>query len=493
MVTSILKTSSLLKFLPVKNMKFNQKTNNTTENLAGGQAYKESEKLEIVSLLLTSFCTDQFYRKGTDTIDKLAELIKNAEDKLFVAKAAIYARTKFGMRSISHVASAEIVKTVKGKEWTKDYLKQVMIRPDDITETFAYYLSKYGKPVPNSLKKGIARALDKFNGYQLAKYRSAKADVKMVDVVNLIHPTPSATNDEAIAALVRGDLKSTETWESKLTKAGQVAESEEEKEDLKNAAWKELLTERKLGYFALLRNLRNIIEQSPESIQMACDTLEDETLITKSLVLPFRFQTAADEIEKLNTADARKVLVSIQKALDISVKNVPKFEGETLIALDVSGSMSGRPAEIGALFAAILAKSNNADVLMFDTNATYKEYNPMDSVLTTAKKFKFNGGGTDFDSIFIGANKKYDRIVILSDMQSWSSYHTPKESFKEYKKKYGADPKIYSFDLQGYGTLQFPENNVYAITGFSEKVFDIMKLLETDRQALIHEIESIII
>lgn len=473
--------------------KFNITTNNKTENLAGGQAYKESEKLEIVSLLLTSFCTDQFYRKGNETIDQLAKLIATAEDKLFVAKAAIYARTKFGMRSISHVASAEIVKNVKGKEWTKDYLKQVMIRPDDITETFAYYLNKYGKPVPNSLKKGIARALDKFNGYQLAKYRSAKADVKMVDVVNMIHPTPSATNDEAIAALVRGDLKSTETWESKLTKAGQVAESEEEKEDLKNAAWKELLSERKLGYFALLRNLRNIIEQSPESIELACQTLEDEKLIEKSLVLPFRFQTASDEISKLGTSDARKVLVSIQKALDISVKNVPKFDGDTLIALDVSGSMAGKPAEIGALFAAILAKSNNADVLMFDTNATYKEYNPMDSVLTIAKAFKFNGGGTDFDSIFAGANKKYDRIVILSDMQSWVGYHTPKEIFKAYKKKYGADPKIYSFDLQGYGTLQFPENNVYAIAGFSEKIFDIMKLLETDRQALIHEIESIII
>lgn len=478
--------------------KFNTKTNNnpTTENLAGGQAHKESEKLEIVSILLTSFCADQFYRKGNDTIDKLAKMIETAEDKLFVAKAAIYARTKFGMRSISHVASAEIVKSVKGKEWTKDYLKQVMIRPDDITETFAYYLNKYGKPVPNSLKKGIAKALDKFNGYQLAKYRSAKADVKMVDVVNLIHPTPSATNDEAIAALVRGDLKSTETWESKLTNTGQVAESEEEKEDLKNAAWKELLTERKLGYFALLRNLRNIIEQSPESIQLACDTLEDEKLIEKSLVLPFRFQTAADEIEKLKTADARKVLVSIQKALDISVKNVPKFEGDTLIALDVSGSMSmasGRPSEIGALFAAILGKSNNADILTFDTDSKYLQYNPADSVLSIAKPLRFNGGGTDFKCIFTGANKKYDRIVILSDMQSWVGYNTPKDAFNAYKKKYGADPKIYSFDLAGHGTLQFPENNVYAIAGFSEKVFDIMKLLETDRQALIHEIESIII
>ena len=41
--------------------------------------------------------------------------------------------------------------------------------------------------------------------------------------------------------------------------------------------------------------------------------------------------------------------------------------------------------------------------------------------------------------------------------------------------------------------MQFPEQNVYCLAGFSEKVFDIMKLLEEDRQALIHRIESVVL
>jgi hypothetical protein len=49
---------------------------------------------------------------------------------------------------------------------------------------------------------------------------------------------------------------------------------------------------------------------------------------------------------------------------------------------------------------------------------------------------------------------------------------------------------VYSFDLQGYGSLQFPEQNVFALAGFSDKVFDLMQLLETDRIALIREIEK---
>jgi len=79
----------------------------------------------------------------------------------------------------------------------------------------------------------------------------------------------------------------------------------------------------------------------------------------------------------------------------------------------------------------------------------------------------------------------------LSDMQGWVDYDVPTETFNEYKQRTGANPYIYSFDLQGYGTLQFPEQNVFAIAGFSEKIFDVMKLLEQDKNALINKIEEI--
>ncbi len=67
----------------------------------------------------------------------------------------------------------------------------------------------------------------------------------------------------------------------------------------------------------------------------------------------------------------------------------------------------------------------------------------------------------------------------------------PTEAFAGYRKRTGADPQVFSFDLQGYGTLMFPERNVYALAGFSEKVFEVMALLERDREALVHEIEAV--
>ncbi len=472
------------------------KAKTLTENLAGGQAYSQSNELALVSLLLTSFVNDQFYRNSQTTLDELRSLVSKVKDKEFVAKAAIFARDRFGMRSITHALAGELTSQLNGAEWGKNFYDKVVVRVDDMTEILSYYLayktSKDSPKFPNSLKKGFAKAFDKFDGYQLAKYKSENKDVKLVDLVNIVHPVPTVRNSAALEALVKGELKSTETWESKLSKAGQIAESEEDLAQLKADAWDELISTRKIGYFALLRNLRNIINQSPKSVKAACELLVDEKMIKNSRVLPFRFSTAYEEISNLGSSkEVRDVLVAINQALDISVCNVPKFDGETLVVMDVSGSMSGKPSEIASLFGAILAKVNNCDVMTFSTSAQYKQYNPMDSVLTIRGSFRYSGGGTNFRSIFEKANKKYDRVIILSDMQGWIGYESPTRQFVEYKKRHNANPFVYSWDLAGYGTLQLPEQNVFALAGFSEKVFDIMRMMELDKKALFNEIKAI--
>lgn len=44
------------------------------------------------------------------------------------------------------------------------------------------------KCVPNAMRKGFKKAFDKFDAYQLAKYRAENKSIKLVDLVNLIHP-----------------------------------------------------------------------------------------------------------------------------------------------------------------------------------------------------------------------------------------------------------------------------------------------------------------
>ena len=496
--------------------KFNVKSTNSVENYAGGKAYKESPALEFISILLTSFVKDQYYRSSKEGLDKLQKLIKQIKDKKFLAKSAIYARNEFGMRSITHVVASELASIVKGEPWMKEFFNMVVHRPDDMTEILSYYLKDGKKAIPNSMKKGLAKAFAKFDEYQLAKYRSSNKDVSLIDLVNLVHPTPTEKNKTALEKLVKGELKSKDTWEVQQTQAGQKAKTEEEKKELKKQSWVNLVKEKKIGYFALLRNLRNILEQAPEVIDEATAMLKDEKLIRKSLVLPFRYTKALAEIEQLSVEGTRKVIVAINEAIDIACKNVPKLDGKTLVVLDHSGSMGSGLADnvgIASLFGTIIAKSNDADCMIFGDSAKYVPINPLDSTLTTTKRIvDYNQGygffsdygrgrrsnnlyevghGTNFHSIFLTANKKYDRIIIFSDMQGWIGYDSPVGDFNKYKKTYDANPHVYSIDLAGYGTLQFPQKQVYCLAGFSEKIFSIMEILETDREALIKEINKI--
>ncbi|HVK80145.1 MAG TPA: hypothetical protein VM915_05980, partial [Verrucomicrobiae bacterium] len=187
-------------------------------------------------------------------------------------------------------------------------------------------------------------------------------------------------------------------------------------------------------------------------------------------------------------------LAALGEAADKALANVPRFDGRTLVALDGSGSMAGRPLAIGSLFAAVLAKANTeATVMVFSNDAEFVAVNRRDSTLSLARQIagRAPNGGTNFHAIFERAKCAYDRIVILSDMQGWIGHHAPTASLAAYRQKTGADPRVFSFDLAGYGTLQFSERNVYCLAGFSDKALQTMRFLEEDTSALIREIETI--
>jgi hypothetical protein len=483
-------------------------THKKTTNLAGGEAYTLTPELELVSFLLTSFVKDQFYKSETTVPKRVTELLGKVKPD-FAAKAAIFTRSEFNMRSISHIVAAELAEFAKGKPWAKSFYEKIVVRPDDITEILSYYFGK-GKDQKetNAMRKGLGAAFGKFDAYQLSKYRAEGKSISLVDAVNILHPKPSEKNGDALTRLIAGTLSNQSTWETKLTQAGQ-AETSEEVADLKGKAWTGLIEEGKLGYMALLKNLRNIISQAPEALDTALKQLADPERVKKSRVLPFRFYTAYQEIQKLGGKEARATLSALSKALDASFANVPKFDGQTLVVVDHSGSMGtgvGSMFQQGALFGVALAKSNNADFMYFGDNAKYRDIDldaPTLSQLETLDQLNggynwgyssnqasgYVGHGTNFQAIFTTANKAYDRIVIFTDCQAWMGNTNLGQN--QYKTRTGANPFIYTVDLAGYGSSQFGDNKAFHLAGFSEKIFDIMALLEQDKKALVNKIESV--
>jgi len=510
--------------------KFREKTIGTkTENFEGAKAFSQSPKWELVSMMLTSFVQDSFYESAQEQLDRLSNVVSALKDKRFAGKTAIFARQEYGLRSITHALIGELVKNVKNEKWTKFAVEKTVRRPDDMLEMIGYYLSKYGKPIPNSLKKGLRLAIKKFDTYQLAKYRGDRSSVKMVDLFNLVKPKPTTEMTEAFKKLMEGNLKSKGTWESKITKAGQTASKIEDKEErekelarLKKESWAELIKTKKIGYFALLRNLRNILKDSPEVMDEALTMLVDEKLIKKSLVMPFRFYSAYKEIKSTASTKTAKVLDALSTALDISCKNIPDLGGTTMVAVDNSMSMTGNPisprskinrAEIACLLGAMMfQKTDDTLTSVFADSLVITNLMKSNSVLANIeilrKASAGAGGSTNGWKVpeYCRKNKiMVDNFLIFCDLQMYDAEgvtysRTPPDrgrSFKKeielYRKEVNPNAKVYSFDCAGYGTLQLPANDPrsYLIPGFSEKMFDVIKLLDSDRNALISKIEEI--
>jgi 60 kDa SS-A/Ro ribonucleoprotein len=460
-----------------------------TVNLAGGEAFTESAELELILLLTTTLLKIDFYRSANATADRLKTLVKEIGPE-YAAKAAIFARQEFGIRSATHLVAGELSHQIKSQAWASNFYTRVCHRPDDALEILAYVWGNFNKHIPSRVKRGLGAYLRGLNEYTLGKYRSDISSFKMVDVVNLIRPKHS----DPIGKLVRDRLPVPVTWEIELTRAGKSGGEVSEA-----AVWAKLLKERKLGYMALLRNIRNIIQADRNLVDLLHAALTNREAIKKALVFPYRFEVALKTVKNdlgAFNAESRSILEALDEAVEYSLDNVPVFpEGKTLVAIDESGSMQVNKIEtLAGLFGISLARANNGDLISFDTTYRTHAYRRGVTVLATLEGIRWRGGGTDFHQIFhyaLGSGVAYDRIIILSDMQSWV-YDAPTELYRRYCATVGKPVRIFTFDLTNYGSLQFPEKDVYALAGFNaDAVFKIMRLLEEDPRAIVNRVKAV--
>lgn len=494
-------------------------------NHMGAKAYKQTPKEELAFAVLTTFVENSYYEAKDTRLDRIKALVKEIgkKDPEFIAKLAIYARTQANMRSVFPVLVGELSKISKGNSLVRNTIVRGTVRVDDLTELAAYLGAK---GLSTAVKKGISGALNKFNSYQMAKYRGDDKAVSLVDLVNLTHP--KATNPEtaeALRALVKGELKNTDTWESQMS-AGKSAKD----------TFNDLLDQNKLGYMALLRNLRNIVKTGDTKlIEKAASVIANPEQVRKSKQLPFRFISAASALDGVEGEDSlikfekesggvSSLKAAIDKALEASVENIPLLEGRTLILSDNSGSMLGDGG--GASLVSATSKRNTADIAnLFATLYWSRAENTMvglfgDKLITPKlvrgegilKNFKLvqkaasqTGTGTEegafkaFEEL-IAKNILVDRIVVFSDCQlgrTCNFYDTKgrrSDSFNTLFQKYrkiNPNVKVYTVDLKGYGNAMTTDEGMLKLTGWSEKIFDIMQTSEVEPQAIVKVVEQI--
>jgi len=474
--------------------KFNKTATIKTNNKEGHIAYSMKDKERLVSQVLTTFFGEpKFYGKTDHEIMTTARVIAVYEPK-FVAQLAIFARREFHMRSVSHVLTAILAHEPNGKQYIRRLIPSVVMRADDITEILAAYMHFYGKPIPNSLKKGINDAFVRFDEYTLAKYKGEQNKLKMRDVPRICHPTPKTSEQSDLwKRLITGELQTPYTWETELSAKGNTKE-----------VWSELIDSGKVGYMALLRNLRNIINASPSNISKVYEIISDADQVRRSRQFPFRFLSAYKELQSVPSATS-KVFDALEVALDVSVENIPRITGKTAIVVDVSGSMKSAVsqkskmtcAEIGLLLGVIATHVCEESIfLTFDTQLYRPTISTRGGVLSQVRSIPVKGGGTHMELPFnylTQENINVDRIIVFSDNQcnSSNSRGTIQKHADAYRKSVNSNCWVHGVDLQGYGTQQFTGGKTNIISGWSEKILEFITLAENGLETLVERVESI--
>lgn len=459
--------------------KFNvAKKPNKTKTYEGGDTYVKNPLEEWMNFLFSSKMDNGFYKTSSTQQNRFIDLTKKVIEKYgatFVAKCAFFARNELGMRSASQLVAAMLNDETFDRK--RQFFKNFMHRADDPAEVFAA-VDMLNSKRSHALIRGTSDFISSLGEYQIMKYQMKNKRYNMYDIVNIVHPKSKVVDDFKNNRLAPAD-----TWEVGISTG--------------STNFKTLVEQKKLGYLALIRNINNLFKENVDKhwIQtILCPQLTNPTTIKKSLVFPYQIYTTYKNLNAHNF----DVDHALDEAFIIACGNMPKLNGKSLVMLDVSGSMDDKYGDnsilsikqAGACYAAALCFNSHCDFVKFGNNAKRLEYFCAENAFGLIDKMCENdncGYGTDISSAFkMIANKKYDRIFLISDMQTITTsvtwvYSVPGiDTYNKYCAKNGRT-LLYSFDLGNYRSQVVNPNNpnVHLMTTLNDHVFKMLKYIES--------------
>lgn len=354
----------------------------------------------------------EFYEDGEEIAARIVRLVGEV-NPTSVASIAVEARSVANLRHVPLLIAAALAKyhhgTIMGTGLIENVVSDVVQRADELAELLVIHAkingvdpSKVKKHIPAPMKRGLARAAAKFDEYQLAKYDRAGA-IRLRDVFRMVHPKPKDADQSALwGRLVAGELATPDTWEVQLSGGADKRET-----------FERLLREGRLGYLALLRNLRNMANAG-------CDAgiVRDAIIARRGAgrVLPFRYVAAARAAPQFEP--------SIDQALCEAIAEMPALPGKTVVLVDVSGSMGAKLSSKSDLTrmdaAASLGAIIHGDIRLFTFSNALVEVPPrrgmagVDAIVRSQPHM----GTNLFGAIRALDHVPYSRMIVITDEQA---------------------------------------------------------------------------
>lgn len=446
---------------------------------------------------------------GKTTVSVMEEAIDRALDVDVegTLKIAVALRNEDMIRTTPQVILVRAAnhKNAKGTGLIRKYAKDITKRADEPSVQMAYHIHTYGKTIPNALKKAWKDVLESLSEFQLAKYRMESRRVKTIDVVRMAH-----AHSDAIDKLVYDKLKlDNNTWESLISAKGSNKET-----------WTEAVD--KMGHMALLRNLRNLTQNDVDKDLFTQKLIDG---VEKGKQLPFRYYNAYNMLKQANAPLA--IQAAVEQCMEVSVANLPRFEGNVAALCDNSGSAHGtltssagtvRVSTIANLTAVLtgMVTEGNATVYPFGDRLKSIKIDKSKGIFAQTdaveKLAKTVGGGTEtgvwlFWDNAIKNKQHLDHVFVYSDMQAGhgglftNDSNAPTSKFAwnngrsygrntyvdvpaliaEYRKQVNPNVQVYLVQVAGYGDTIVPEiyDKTYILGGWSSGILNFAHKVST--------------
>lgn len=497
-------------------------------NHQGGAGHARDTCSELFLLAVANMVDEKaFYESAHERDNRFGQLVREVATtpdlQPWLLSFATWLRGDANMRSASLVLAAEAVhaRLAAGLSGgNRQLVNAVLQRADEPGEFLAYWTAHYGRNLPMPVKRGVADAAARLHTERaLLKYDTDSHGYRFADVTRLAHTKPKADWQSDLFAYAIGrrlgieDLAPSEALTTirgnailrsldadtihMLAQEGALADelatggaTWEQVPALVNGPWTKELWEAiipSMGYMALLRNLRNFDQAgvSDEVAEQVCKRLVDPEQVARSRQFPFRFYSAYKHTTSLRWGYA------LEKAVGLSLANLPALPGRTLILVDQSPSMFpgyhfSTPnksditlAEQAALFGSALAlRADSADLVGYGEASYRVQFGKGDAVLRTMTKFHVENG-TDTVAAAAKWFKGHDRVVIVTDEQTRHSRHGLLD--------YHVPPHVpvYTWNLGGYRLGHGPSGSAHRHTfgGLTDAAFRLIPLLESGRNA----------
>jgi hypothetical protein len=423
----------------------------------GGRASKCSNLEQLRRTVTSAFLWESgFYEDGKSIASRVESLVPkcSVED---LNQLVIELRTKHHLRHMP----LYICKVMANNKMLKaDVLTSVIQRADEMAEFLSLYWKDGKSPIAKQVKLGLAKSFSKFNEYQFAKYKGDGKTISLRDVMFMVRPNPSSELEaELFKKIADKNLETPLTWETQLSSGRD-----------KKEVFTELIEKNALGGLAFLRNLRNMINADVKE-----SLIKDYfTKANFSKVLPFRFIASYRSIDG---SFANELSDSLLK----SVSELDKLNGSTCVLVDVSGSMESllsSKSDLRRLDAAVSLAGictelcDDCDVFTFSYDTVKVEKLSGKNIfqkMSAIDNSQTHGATYLSKSInYINSlEKKYDRIIIITDEQSADGMCNPLAD-KGYLINVACDKNGVAYN-----------KNVTHINGFSENVFKFISSYES--------------